>query len=335
MSASRGGRALDPSTVGLAMVPIDDIHPCLLQPRVSVSVDLVRKLADSMRAGRHDPVLEVETVPDRPGQYQIVCGEQRWRAAKEAGLTRVLVRVHQPLGYLERLRKQSEENRFRADLSPLEEAELLLMTKMLRDIAAAERLLGDAGVAFTPLESRNPDTRDQVAQHLESLKALLLENGVNVVALSPWRETESDLGMSESTRKAKLAILKLEPEELEGIGGLPSNHVALVARVDDDRRAELAQHVPLLTNRQLHGVVNRLRADPELAVADALAGKVAVIRGDPLAFDAQLEHLCDLCRQITRLLSNAAPRCSDDKREQIVAVVHGLRSALDTFEDPA
>src|SRR5262249_37710254 len=77
----------------LVTLPVDAIQPCPIQPRVNVSVELVERLADSMREGRHQPVLEVEPVPGRPGRYQIVCGEQRWRAARAAGLGEVLVRV--------------------------------------------------------------------------------------------------------------------------------------------------------------------------------------------------------------------------------------------------
>ena len=345
MNTVLGGSSVRPLSTGLAIVPVVDIHPCPLQPRVSVSVDLVQKLAESMRAGRHDPVLEVEPSPDRPGNYQIVCGEQRWRAAKEAGLEQVLVRVHERLTYLERLQKQSEENRLRADLTPIEEAELVVMTKTLMDIGAAERLLGDAGVAFTPLESKRPSAREQVIQHLDSLKELLLESRINVVStaagpavgpLSPWRQTEATLAISESTRKAKLALLRLEPEELDRIGGLPSNHVSLIARVDDDqRRSELADQAALLSNRQLHGVVNRLRQDPTLTVADALAGTAARTRPNPLTFEIQLEHLCDLCRQITRLLNNFAPRLLAAEKDQLVVVLNQLRGSLDAFEEAA
>ena len=66
---------------GLAMVPVDLIQVCPIQPRVNVSVDLVEKLSESIRSGRHQPLLEVEPAPGLPGRYQIVCGEQRWRAA--------------------------------------------------------------------------------------------------------------------------------------------------------------------------------------------------------------------------------------------------------------
>src|SRR5205807_2538536 len=57
-----------------------------------------------------------------------VCGEQRWRAARAAGMAEVLVRVHPPLRYLERLEKQREENRLRSDLDPVEEAHCITVT---------------------------------------------------------------------------------------------------------------------------------------------------------------------------------------------------------------
>ena len=106
---------------GLAIVPVDLIQPCPIQPRVNVSVDFVDKLSGSIKSGRHQPVLEVEPAPGRRGSYQIVCGEQRWRAAKAAGLLEILVRIHPHLGYLERLEKQYEENRLRADLDLVED----------------------------------------------------------------------------------------------------------------------------------------------------------------------------------------------------------------------
>ena len=330
---------------GLAMVAVDDIHPCPLQPRVTVSIELVRKLAESMRAGRHDPLLEVEPAPNRPGHYEIVCGEQRWRAAKEAGLGQVLVRVHHRLGYLERLQKQSEENHLRGDLTPAEEADLVFMAKALRDIAAAEQLLIEAGVAFKALEVKHVTARVQVFEHLDSLKAQLLENKINVVRtaagaaigpLSPWRDTEKALGISESTRKAKLAILRLESDVLEETQGLPFHHVSLIAQVSDHRRrSDLVERAPHLTNRQLHGVVKRLRHDPELSVEHAVGGRPLVERSDPLAFEVQLEHLCDLCRQIARLLNNIRSRVSSDEKQQLVAVVGELRATLDGFEAAA
>jgi len=142
------------------------IDPCPIQPRVNISMRLVEQLSASMKAGRHQPLVDVEPVPGDRGRYQIVSGEQRWRAARAAGLTRVLARLHPPLGYLERLEKQFEENHLRADLDPVEEAHCILLHKTLRDIEVAERLLRTASVAFEPLGNKWIRTREDFLQHL-------------------------------------------------------------------------------------------------------------------------------------------------------------------------
>ncbi len=330
---------------GLALVPVDHIHADPLQPRVNVSVELVRRLAESMRAGRHDPLLEVEPAPLAPGHYQIVCGEQRWRAARQAGIEEVLVRVHRRLGYLERLRKQYEENHLRADLDPVEDAHLVLLAKVLRDTVIAEQLLHQALVPFQPLDDKEITDRAQIYEHLEGLKALLLKRGVNVVKterglavgpLSPWRETEEALGIGETMRKAKLAILRLEPDVLEEAHALPAQHASLIAQVQgQERRAQLVGHAGRLSSRQLHAVVHRLRRNPALTVEDAIAGQTRVEPDDPLAFDLQIARLTDLCRQVVRTLANLRRRVSADEKDHVRAVLADLRHTLAQFEDAA
>ncbi len=330
---------------GLAMVPVENIHPAPLQPRTTVSVELVKKLAASMRAGRHDPLLDVEPTAMAPGHYQIVCGEQRWRAAKEAGVDRVLVRIHQRLGSLQRLQKQYEENRLRADLTPYEEAQLVVLAKTLRDAEAAEKQLKDGLVPFQPLDDKRVTDLAQIDEHLHGLKTLLLTHKVNVIKsaggltvgpLSAWHETEKALGISEAARKAKLAILRLEPDVLEDVNALPAQHAPLIARVEGrDRRAELAERAPQLTHRQLQTAVTRLRRNPQLPVADAIAGRVRPEPEDPLAFATQLGRLSDLCRQIARLLGNLGSRVTPEQRAQVCRTLAYLAETARHFEEMA
>jgi len=287
-----------------------------------------------MRAGRHDPLLEVEPSPAMSGHYQIVCGEQRWRAAREAGMASVLVRLHPPLGYLERLLKQHEENHLRSDLDPVEDAGLVLLAKSLTDIAAAERILNDAAVPFEPLDGKRITDRGQIDSHLAGLKDMLVDNGLRA-GLSPWRETERALGLSEASRKAKLAVLRLEPDILEEVRGLPAHHASLVARVaDPKRRAELVARAPQLSNRQLHAAVRRLRADDDLEVADALCGIApgnASEPDDPLRLEAQLTTLVDLCRQVVRILANLRQRVAGEERQRVADVLRAVASASEEF----
>ena len=330
---------------GLAMVPIDQIQPCPIQPRVNVSVDLIEQLTTSMRAGRHQPLLEVEPAPGAPSRYQIVCGEQRWRAARAAGLTEVLVRLHRPLGYLERLEKQYEENRLRADLDPVEEAHCLILDHTIRSVAVAERLLGDALVPFQSLADRRVTERDEFIRHLEQLKALLVRKRVHVVRsadaglqagpLAPWRETEQALGVSESSRKAKVGILRLDPDVQEQVRTLPAEHAIQISRLGDrERQAELANRARELTHDQVRGAVERLRRDPDLAVASAVEPPPpAGNEGGPLSFQQQLATLADLCRQLLRLFDNFRRRLSPDERREVGAVLADLRRAIAAFAE--
>jgi ParB-like chromosome segregation protein Spo0J len=320
----------------LMTVAIAAIEPCPIQPRVNVSVDLVAKLAASMRAGRHEPVLDVEPVSGHPGRYQIVCGEQRWRAARQAGLDHVLVRVHRRLGYLERLEKQYEENRLRADLDAVEEAHCYLLDKTIRDIHVAEKLLRDGLVPFQPLNERRLTKREEFGAHLDVLKRLLVKRKVHVLKtesgpiagqLSPWCETEKALGISESQRKAKVGILRLDPDLQEQVRSLPAEHAVQIARLEDrNKQAALIQRAAELTHRQVQAAVDSLLRDANKDVAEV---------ANPFAFEGRLAAIADLCRQLARALRNLRAIVTDDERSAVVDILANLRSELDAFEEAA
>ncbi len=326
----------------LRLVSLDRLQPCAIQPRVNISVPLVAELARSMRAGRHQPLLEVEPLEGEPEHFQIVCGEQRWRAACQAGLKHILVRVLPRLSYVERLRKQLEENRVRSALDPIEEAHAILQTKTLLDIARAEAMLEQARIRFVPLESKRIEDRDQFQRHLEGLKRRLLESGVHVLRsaqglvcapLSPWRETERALGISEAARKQKMGILRLPPELQEGVRDLPAEHAIQISRLESgERQAALVERARGLSHRQVQTAVDRLRRDLELSVEAALEKEETGAEPGPLSFQNQLPMLADLCRQLARRLSYLRSRLTDEQREQVSGLLADLRQALDGFE---
>jgi ParB/RepB/Spo0J family partition protein len=334
---------------GLALIPLELIQRCPIQPRVNVSVDLVDRLRASMEAGRHQPLLEVEPAPGERGRYQIVCGEQRWRAAIAAGLAEVLVRLLPRLGYLERLEKQYEENRLRADLDISEEAHLIVLDKTIRDIAVAEELLRDSLVPFESLNDRRITRREDFGEHLDDLKVLLVRKKVHAIrtsegrlvagSLSPWRETEKALGISESQRKAKVGVLRLDSDLLDEARALPGEHAIQIAKLDGrERQAEmLRQSRDLrLTCREVQDSVDRLRHDEALAVDDA----IAAARSKPdepavLAFDHQLANLGDLCRQLVRLLANLRSTVEPEERSDAEAALTDLRDHIDRFLEVA
>ena len=106
---------------GARDVPIELIHRNPDQPRRTFREEDLEDLASSIRAkGVLQPIL-VRPISGTPGEFQIVAGERRWRAAQRAGLRAlpVLVRELDDLAVLE---IAIIENVQRADLNPLEEA---------------------------------------------------------------------------------------------------------------------------------------------------------------------------------------------------------------------
>src|SRR3954447_17964529 len=91
------------------------------QPRRHFDEAELEELTASIREkGVLQPIL-VRPAPGAPGEYQIVAGERRWRAAQRAGLRTIPVNVRE-LNDLDVLEIGLIENVQRADLNPLEEA---------------------------------------------------------------------------------------------------------------------------------------------------------------------------------------------------------------------
>jgi ParB family chromosome partitioning protein len=114
----------DPSpaqAAGARPVAVAKLHPGRYQPRRTMGQEELQDLAQSIRElGVLQPIL-VREHPDRPGDYEIIAGERRWRAAQLAQLHEVPVLV-KVLSNKETLEVALVENLQREDLSPLEEA---------------------------------------------------------------------------------------------------------------------------------------------------------------------------------------------------------------------
>lgn len=110
------GGALEPE---LAHVPVDAIHANPRQPRKQFDSEATAGLADSIRfQGVLQPVLLRSR---RQGGYELVAGERRWRAAREAGLSTVPAVIREA-GDRDSLLLGLVENVAREQLSPVEEA---------------------------------------------------------------------------------------------------------------------------------------------------------------------------------------------------------------------
>jgi ParB family chromosome partitioning protein len=73
-------------------VPLDRIRPCPLQPRKDFSAEALRELADSIR---EQGIVQPLIVRERGGQFELIAGERRWRAAQLLQLPEVPIIVRQ------------------------------------------------------------------------------------------------------------------------------------------------------------------------------------------------------------------------------------------------
>ena len=102
-------------------VPIEKILANPDQPRRTFEPDQLKDLANSIRTKGVLQPLIVRDRPDHPGEYEIVAGERRWRAAQMAQQHDLPV-IHRSFTDTEVLEVAIIENIQRADLNPVEEA---------------------------------------------------------------------------------------------------------------------------------------------------------------------------------------------------------------------
>jgi ParB family transcriptional regulator, chromosome partitioning protein len=147
-------------------VPVERIHPNPYQPRTQFDAEALKELADSIR---ENGLLQPLLVRDAgQGEFELIAGERRFIAAKQAGLREVPV-VVRTASKREMLQMALVENLQRQDLNGIEEAEAYqrLATEFgLTQEVIAERV-GKSRVAVTNslrLLSLEEEYRDMVSR---------------------------------------------------------------------------------------------------------------------------------------------------------------------------
>ncbi|GGT21274.1 ParB/RepB/Spo0J family partition protein [Streptomyces purpureus] len=144
-----------PAGAHFAELPLDFITPNPRQPREVFDEDALAELVTSIKeVGLLQPVVVRQLAPER---YELIMGERRWRACREAGLERIpaIVRATED----EKLLLDALlENLHRAQLNPLEEA------------AAYDQLLKDFNCTHDQLADRIGRSRPQVSNTLRLLR---------------------------------------------------------------------------------------------------------------------------------------------------------------------
>jgi ParB family chromosome partitioning protein len=144
---------------GLFYLSIDKVFRNTEQPRQYFAEAEIEELSSSIKkSGLLQPIIvRRRAQPEGSGEYEIVAGERRWRAAQLAELTRIPALVRD-LSDRETLELGIVENVQRSDLNPVEEA------------LAYQRLISDFGATQEQVATTVGKDRASVANTLRLLK---------------------------------------------------------------------------------------------------------------------------------------------------------------------
>jgi len=146
--------AADPGAY-FSEVPVGQITPNARQPRQVFDQEAMAELVHSIReVGLLQPVVVRRTGDDA---YELIMGERRWRATREAGLETIPAIVRET-DDTDMLRDALLENLHRSQLNPLEEA------------AAYGQLLEDFGCTHEELAQRIGRSRPQISNTLRLMR---------------------------------------------------------------------------------------------------------------------------------------------------------------------
>ena len=135
-------------------IAIDDIDVNPNQPRKVFDSEALRELTASIQSSG---VIQPVVVRRYGAGYQLIAGERRWRAARQAGLTRIPAVVREATD-AQSLEIALVENLLREDLNPIEEAE------------AYQKLLAQFGWTQEELAQRVGLDRSSIANALRLLR---------------------------------------------------------------------------------------------------------------------------------------------------------------------
>ena len=276
-SASSAERAEDLVDVpGARLIEIDPaaIIPNRRQPRTAFDPDELAELVHSVREfGVLQPVV---VRPAGEGSYELIMGERRTRAAREAGLSTIPAIVRETADE-DMLRDALLENLHRSQLNPLEEA------------SAYQQLLEDFGITQEELAARIGRSRPQISNTIRLLRLPLpVQQRVAAGVLSAGH-ARAILAVDDAERMQRLADRIVEEglsvREAEAAARHPASPTRRAVRAGRHRDGldELAQRledhldtrvkialtarkgqisIDFSTVQDLHRIVRQLGIDP-------------------------------------------------------------------------
>lgn len=255
-------RAEQPSTV----VSLTSIRlPVKQQPRRYFDSEKMAQLVTSVRThGILEPVL---VRPLQDGNYELIAGERRLRAAQEVGLTQIPI-VSREFSDQEAIQIALIENLQREDLNPIEETEAvleLLAIVLNTSVEEVKSVIYQAANAKT----RGQELKENVSLQLEKVESYLTELGrFNL----------------ESFRSSRLPLLNLPSKVLDALrkGKLEYTKARTIARVKDEQQRDELLKEAIAQGFSLNEIKARIKAlkadsETEATPEQVLVGRMGEI----------------------------------------------------------
>ena len=264
-------------SVGVRVVQVDRIEPNPEQPRLAMEQEALDELTASIR--EHGVLQPILVRPVGPNTYQIVAGERRWRASRQAGLATIPALIEE-IDDDTALEISIIENLQREDISPLDEA--AMFDRMIHQHGYSIRKLADKlGKDKGYLENRlrladaPPEIRELVSLRKDSLS--------HAYELMKVENPKKRQRLAAQVARGELTLIKLRDkiegrrarplpaDELETGGGRTTELKAVEpATPEEDAGWQDAERVVPISDDSL------VNAKQELA--DAVENLVAVLR---------------------------------------------------------
>ena len=196
-------------STGVRHVPVERIVPNPDQPRMVFDEEALHELAASIR--EHGVLQPILVRPLGPNTYQIVAGERRWRASRQAGLETIPALI-EDIDDDTALEIAIIENLQREDLTPLDEA--AMYDRMVHEHGYSIRKLADKlGKDKGYLENRlrladaPPEIRELVSLRKDSLS--------HAYELMKVEDPKKRRRLAEQVARGELTLIKLR-DKIEG-----------------------------------------------------------------------------------------------------------------------
>ena len=215
-------------SVGVRIVPVEHIESNPQQPRLAFNQDTLDELTASIR--EHGVLQPILVRPTGPNRYQLIAGERRWRATKQAGLATIPALIEE-IDDDTALEISIIENLQREDISPLDEA--AMYDRMVREHGYSIRKLADKlGKDKGYLENRlrladaPPEIRELVSLRKDTLS--------HAYELMKVQDPKKRKRLADQVARGELTLVKLR-DKIEGRRSRPT-------RVDDALGVDDAAH---------------------------------------------------------------------------------------------